>query len=479
MTTTSSSDAPTAEAPVDLADPGTLADPVALDDLSSAELQAHARETWLRAGGRLTGAELAQRYGRSERWGRQQIAAAREQAADAGEAGAGIDGMTAGGNGSADSGAAARSHRHGRRHPPARRPEDEAAHPGTDAAAANQPSRRQGAAAPAARAAHKGAAGRRQPPGRERPAQAPLALLVVTAAAVVVVTLVCAVVSYTHIRDLAQQAGMGSLSGWLPLGIDGLVVAASCSLIVDRHLDRPGHPLAWAGVALGPGRKPRRQRAGRRHRPRPAAGRAVGARRLRPGRTRRLRPPPVPHARRPLSPTSTNPQPHTRWWGRSCSSDPTGDQSPSPQKGSPVMHTLTTDTIAALLRQRATGSYADEAAVELLIATGPGSTVATSSPRASTTTTTARTRSSGSTGTPSPPSSSCAPCSASEGRILRLAAELSGIDTGCSLVRSAVRPRRPQQRPSSSTPSATRSGWPGDEDGHATRPRGGWSASAP
>ena len=34
------------------------------------------------------------------------------------------------------------------------------------------------------------------------------------------------------------------------------------------------------------------------------------------------------------------------------------------------MHTLTTDTIAALLRQRATGSYADEAAVELLISHG-------------------------------------------------------------------------------------------------------------
>jgi hypothetical protein len=93
--------------------------------------------------------------------------------------------------------------------------------------------------------------GRRQGRGGDHSAQAPLALLVVTAAAVVVVTLVCAVVSYTHIRDLAEQAGMGSLSGWLPLGIDGLVVAASCSLIVDRHLDRPGHPLAWAGVALG------------------------------------------------------------------------------------------------------------------------------------------------------------------------------------------------------------------------------------
>jgi hypothetical protein len=66
-----------------------------------------------------------------------------------------------------------------------------------------------------------------------------------------VVTVVCAVVSYSHIRDLARAAGMGGLAGWLPLGVDGLVVAASCSLIVDRQLGRPGHALAWAGVALG------------------------------------------------------------------------------------------------------------------------------------------------------------------------------------------------------------------------------------
>jgi hypothetical protein len=79
----------------------------------------------------------------------------------------------------------------------------------------------------------------------------PLPLLAATAAAVVVVTVVCAVVSYTHIRNLARFAGMGSLAGWLPLGIDGLVVAASCSLIVDRQLGRPGHALAWTGVALG------------------------------------------------------------------------------------------------------------------------------------------------------------------------------------------------------------------------------------
>jgi hypothetical protein len=249
MTTTSSSAVATTSETSEHDD-----DPVALADLSSAELQAHARETWLRTGGRLTGAELGQRYGRSERWGRQQIAAARSNAAGGRDAGAGIDGTAAGGNGSADAVAAAP----GRTALPTasggRTPAHEAARPGTDAAATTEPSRRHGATATAARTARmarKSAAGKRQSTGKDRPAQPPLPLLVVTVAAVVVVTLVCAVVSYTHIRDLAQQAGMGSLALWLPLGVDGLVVAASCSLIVDRHLERPGHPLAWAGVGLG------------------------------------------------------------------------------------------------------------------------------------------------------------------------------------------------------------------------------------
>jgi hypothetical protein len=97
------------------------------------------------------------------------------------------------------------------------------------------------------------------------------------------------------------------------------------------------------------------------------------------------------------------------------------------------MHTLTTATIAALLRQRATGSYADEAAVELLIGHGTWldrrdflaacvdydhdgqDPVVWVDWHAV------------------PTFLSCAPCAASEGRILRLAAELSGIDTGCSL----------------------------------------------
>ena len=72
--------------------------------------------------------------------------------------------------------------------------------------------------APATRAARTGGGGRRQPARQDLAAQAPLPLLAVTVAAVVVVTLVCAVVSYTHIRDLALHAGMGDLSIWLPLG---------------------------------------------------------------------------------------------------------------------------------------------------------------------------------------------------------------------------------------------------------------------
>jgi len=81
----------------------------------------------------------------------------------------------------------------------------------------------------------------------------PMPLLVLTVAAVGTVAAVCAVVSWIHIRDLAVTAGMGSLSGWLPLGIDGLAVACTCSLIADRRQEKAGHPLAVAGLVLGIG----------------------------------------------------------------------------------------------------------------------------------------------------------------------------------------------------------------------------------
>ena len=182
-------------------------------------VQAEARAAWQSSGGRLSGAELGRRYGRSERWGRQQIAAAR----------------AGGGNGAGDG--------------------SDGAVPSEAAAATtgSLPAARRSPADPRAarRAAVRSAGGKRPATKRRQPAEVPMPLLVVTAAAVVVVTVVCAVVSYSHIRHLAKVAGMGSLAGWLPLGVDGLVVAASCSLIVDRQLDRPSHPLAWAGAVLG------------------------------------------------------------------------------------------------------------------------------------------------------------------------------------------------------------------------------------
>jgi hypothetical protein len=190
-----------------------------LDELAPVDAQAHARDTWRASGGRLSGAQLAARYGRSERWGRQQIAAAKATSTGTPASGPRATRVPTG------TGAA------------------------TDGRRAGGPAMPSGTE-PAPPARQRTPDGRAAPKERQ-PAGVPLPLLAATAAAVVVVTVVCAVVSYSHIRDLARAAGMGGLSGWLPLGIDGLVVAASCSLIVDRQLGRPGHALAWTGVALG------------------------------------------------------------------------------------------------------------------------------------------------------------------------------------------------------------------------------------
>jgi hypothetical protein len=194
--------------------------------LAPMDAPAQARDEWRRAGGRITGAELARRFGRSERWGRQQIAAARAADAATPDSPYGSGDLPSASDPAAGSGARASAN--------GSRP---AVSPGSGAARPARPN---------------GTGSGTRPAGKGRqPARVPLPLLAVTAAAVVVVTLVCAVVSYCHIRDLARQAGMGGLAGWLPLGVDGLVVAASCSLIVDRQLGRPGHALAWTGVALG------------------------------------------------------------------------------------------------------------------------------------------------------------------------------------------------------------------------------------
>jgi hypothetical protein len=186
--------------------------------LAPGDAQARARAAWQQSGGTLTG---------SDRWGRQQIAAARSEessgAPAAGERHPAVPGGSGGDTGGIPAHAAP--------------------------AATGTPN---GTPADHPLAARVPPSATIRSPADDRQAGAvPLPLLAVTVAAVALVTVVCAVVSYSHIRHLALVVGMGGQAAWLPLGVDGLVVASSCALIVDHHLGRPGQPLAWCGVALG------------------------------------------------------------------------------------------------------------------------------------------------------------------------------------------------------------------------------------
>jgi hypothetical protein len=195
--------------------------------LAPGDAQALARAAWRQSGGTLTGTELGRRFGRSDRWGRQQIAAARSEESSGTPAAGERHPAAAGGTGG-----------------------DTGGIPAYSAPAAAGTANGTPADHPVASRVPRGAA--IPSPADVRQAGAvPLPLLAMTVAAVAMVTVVCAVVSYSHIRHLALVAGMRGQAGWLPLGVDGLVVASSCALVVDHHLGRPGQPLAWCGVALG------------------------------------------------------------------------------------------------------------------------------------------------------------------------------------------------------------------------------------
>lgn len=72
-----------------------------------------------------------------------------------------------------------------------------------------------------------------------------------TVIAVVVVALIAAVVSYSHMQQLASTAGEHWRSWLIPLSIDGLVVAASMVLLTRRRTGLPGGPLAWGALGAG------------------------------------------------------------------------------------------------------------------------------------------------------------------------------------------------------------------------------------
>jgi len=177
-------------------------------DLSDADAALLARADWHASGGTLTGKQLAERYDRSARWGQKQRAAAEQEAADR-AAGVPLTARPAPGGTPPDRSALM---------PPADRPKVN------------------GTRRPAAR-------------GTE-PERAPASLVAVTVLSVAVVLAVCAVVSYSHIRHLAEVTGSGH-AALLPLALDGMVAACSCSLLVDRHRGTDGSWVARLGLVIG------------------------------------------------------------------------------------------------------------------------------------------------------------------------------------------------------------------------------------
>jgi uncharacterized protein DUF2637 len=72
-----------------------------------------------------------------------------------------------------------------------------------------------------------------------------------TVAAVTVVAAVAAVVSFAHMHDLAVEAGEGWRAWLLPLAVDGLIIAASMTMLVRRRQGKSGGLLAWCSLILG------------------------------------------------------------------------------------------------------------------------------------------------------------------------------------------------------------------------------------
>jgi hypothetical protein len=75
----------------------------------------------------------------------------------------------------------------------------------------------------------------------------------ITTLAVLAVALVAAVASYDHQRALAELAGEGWRAWLLPVSVDGLIVAASMSMLVRRRAHLPAGTLAWTSLLSGIG----------------------------------------------------------------------------------------------------------------------------------------------------------------------------------------------------------------------------------
>lgn len=69
---------------------------------------------------------------------------------------------------------------------------------------------------------------------------------------VTVVALTAALVSFSHIRHLAVEAGETELASWLlPVSVDGAIVAAVAVILADSRAGRRSAGLTWLLLALG------------------------------------------------------------------------------------------------------------------------------------------------------------------------------------------------------------------------------------
>ena len=183
------------------------------DRITTTDLAGQARATWQEAAAKPTAVELGRQFGRSERWARDRIREARQDA----------------GSGTAAD-----------RQAPAERPADSAADP---AAAAERPA--DSAADPATDLAEEVTTSTAAAADDTR------LTWWVSVIAVVVVGGVALVMSYDHMRLLAEESGEGWRSWLLPISVDGLMIAASSVILARQRQGVPAGWLPWMALVAG------------------------------------------------------------------------------------------------------------------------------------------------------------------------------------------------------------------------------------
>jgi hypothetical protein len=230
--------------------PAQLAPPGLSPTATSAERQEAARQS-VATGYPLTGIALARLYGRGPRWGTERITEVRSEdiartaraSADNGDADAGQDPSPNGktGNGDEDD--------HTEPDLPIgnSRNGDGKAHAG---AADRPPINGHDHRLPIGTPADDHAVLRSTRSAGRTPATTP-AVWWFTTASVLAVGIVAGIASYDHQRFVAQLAGEDLLAWLLPISVDGLIAAASMSMLVRRRAGEPAGTLAWSALLLG------------------------------------------------------------------------------------------------------------------------------------------------------------------------------------------------------------------------------------